>query len=671
MTTIYDIESQQYLELGGKKTISIEAASPFLIAEGSITLPLDLPYTKKNLNALGQPDRIEFVKKIKTKRKVLIQNKIYQKHGELTIIEVDSTKKLIKVSVIFDQSTLFREAHITTLQQVFESISITKTLPEWGTHLERVMRGQDITDYSVFEVIVKDTLNSKRLLFLNELEEPTVDAVKVYFQTLRFKQASWVEGIIDNNNVWIATLPGHNITPFLKIDYVLNQIFTYFGYTLDTSLLQANPHYSDLTVLNNCADAIVTGTLKYSNLVPTCTAAVFLKSAATLLGCGFSIKGTDAKLIQWEDCLEEKPDRKPKDYSRFLASKPIVTHVDPQAIEFAGKSLSANIEFRIVPDVNPVAIDLGQLGSGFQYPVGELVQFQTPRDGLLYTGKRISDAYMELEQCLIAAPTGDPILYQDAIDWNKYLILNELSGFDRNFLSIRKSPFQVDMPSSYKFGNFPDSIKFSSDHVSPVDINHGLIYNTFDDWYRRRMDFAKSYVGDIRRVNSRAVIEEGENLHEVNNDCPIMFAFANKAVFESPIQDTQNYAYVVTYFGASTHKALIPPASPELEVWNVDEMDLRFEGSFGIHRKFYSKYSEILANSCIELSAPLNLPIHEIENYTMDEPSLLEGQPVLPILLKYEFTNNKTKVIEARFRIIKVYPNQIDEGVLNQQILNQ
>jgi hypothetical protein len=670
MTTIYDIESQQYLELGGRKSISIEAASPFLIAEGSITLPLDLPYTKKNLKALGQPDRIEFVKKIKSRRKVLVQNKTYQKHGELTIIEVDPTKKLIKVSVVFDQSTLFREAHITTLQQVFESITITKTLPEWGTHLERVMRGQDITDYSIFEVLVKDPLNSNRLSLLNELLDPTVEEVKVYFPTLKHKQALGLWAVVNNEPVWITTLAGHNITPFLKLDYVLNQIFTFFGYTLDTSLLQANPHYSDLTVLNNCADAIVTGTLLFSNLVPTCTAAAFLKSVATLLGCGFSIKGTDVKVIQWEDCLEEKPDRKPKDYSPWLASKPVVTHIDPNSIEFSAKSLSHSGEFKILPAINPVVLDLAQLGDGFNYPVGERVQFQTPRDGLLYIGKVIPNTHMELEQCLISAPTGVPLLYNNAIDWSKYLIVNELSVTNKKFLSVRKAPFQVQMPSDYKFGNFPESQKFSSDHICPTDINQGLFYDPWEYEGTGKTDFAKSYVGDIRRVNSRAIIEE-DPLHEINNDCPIVFSFANKGVYDSQIQGTQNVAFVVAYFGASTHKVLTPPESPELEVWNVDEMDLRFEGSFGIHRKFYSKYSEILANSCIELSAPLNLPIHEIDSYTMDEPSILEGQSVLPILLKYEFKDNATKVIEARFRIIKVYQNQIDEGLLNQQIINQ
>lgn len=75
------------------------------------------------------------------------------------------------------------------------------------------------------------------------------------------------------------TLPiGYGMTPFLKVKYMLSIIFS--GYTLNTSAIQAKYQYFDNeeSIINNVADAITSGVIEFSKLVPDTTVKDFIST---------------------------------------------------------------------------------------------------------------------------------------------------------------------------------------------------------------------------------------------------------------------------------------------------------------------------------------------------------------------------------------------------------
>ena len=76
---------------------------------------------------------------------------------------------------------------------------------------------------------------------------------------------------VDSNNIIIEK--GYGITPFLKLDYILNFIFSELGYEYDKSKMSAyiQDYYDKILLYNNVADAIYSGKLTYSQLFPDIT----------------------------------------------------------------------------------------------------------------------------------------------------------------------------------------------------------------------------------------------------------------------------------------------------------------------------------------------------------------------------------------------------------------
>lgn len=123
---------------------------------------------------------------------------------------------------------------------------------------------------------------------------------------------------------------GYGMTPFMKLRYMMNFIFESFGYSFDSRSIEdrINEYGDDIVVANNVADAIYTGILDFSKLVPNTTIKLFVKKIEGLLAGKFEFDEVKKQVFfySYEDIfLRIKPDM---DLTQYLVAKPKLGSTD-------------------------------------------------------------------------------------------------------------------------------------------------------------------------------------------------------------------------------------------------------------------------------------------------------------------------------------------------------
>lgn len=677
MAVITDNETGNVFDLNGNIPIGIEKFSPFELTIGEVSLPLKLPYTNKNIMTLGWPNRIEGLFKKKTQRSVLVTNSFFQRKAELTLVRVEEGK-YIEVVIVFEISVFYKKAHNTQMPKVF---NVTRndfpSVEKWVEHLGKVMTGYATDDFFVFEVLCTDSISDRKYAKLNEIEyrwnadlanEVNLGLLKRINQT-----GMWIE--FKGELVFVYLLPGHNITPFLKISYVLEKIFNYFGYEFDDQELTSNPHYPFLAVLNNTADAIVSTPLKYDILVPTSSVAEFLKAAAVILGCGFSFIGKTAKAVLYKNHLDPKHNSQYTDFSNFIAQKPTIIYNNQKSLKLSANTAGDSLEFNVPFDQLSTPPDTFE-NMGYQYTLRVWTQFETDIGirQILYQQPEVCG---RISYCLSSNFTWPATteLYKnyglryssesDVIDSVKLSHFNGFNNTRKAHFSKIITPFIQSLSSEYVVGTFPNSQSLSSPHLALRDIVQNLLNEDLNDYYNDLLP--KAHIGDVRRLNSRISLEESKD--NSVPECPIMFAYYRKGVLERNAQ-SGGINYIVCFYGSSTHTDIL---LTDDGLGQYSEQSLSFDGWRGIYYTYYRELSRVLEKSNLEIKVTLNLPITELDYVDTGKPVLIYGQPCQPISLRYELRPLEIKVIEALFRTIRDYPSEdeINISELNQQILNQ
>ena len=104
---------------------------------------------------------------------------------------------------------------------------------------------------------------------------------------------------------------GFGMTAFLRVRYILDYLFDYYGYAFDHAGLAASlPNYDKMCVANNVADAIYAGVLKYKQLLPDVTVKEFLDEVQKLAGGVFTFDEArrEARFRTYDELLTSLPD---------------------------------------------------------------------------------------------------------------------------------------------------------------------------------------------------------------------------------------------------------------------------------------------------------------------------------------------------------------------------
>ncbi len=316
---IYD--TNQSLHLPPEFELEASFKNPlFSKDEGSGTLPATLPGTPHNFKAFGFPDRIDMAERI-LQRRVRVTSGIYQRMGTASVLDASKSEG-ININIGFDEGEFWERINNLSLPELFTAENQQNVI-NYGsvasaiTEMNRILKTpNDNDEFSVFEILLdvaKNEVGRTVLYKLNEITQNPNWGLK--------NTGDWQEFILlDKEFIQIGNPRGYGISPFLKLGFLLEKIFDRLGYSLIENPFKTDTDLKKIVVLNNSRDAIASGTLKYSDIVPTCTVNELLDTLMAKFGAVLFVNSNDRtisiRLIR--DILFESPQ---EDLTKYRGSE--------------------------------------------------------------------------------------------------------------------------------------------------------------------------------------------------------------------------------------------------------------------------------------------------------------------------------------------------------------
>ena len=261
------------LDLPVDFSFEVELNNPFFSDEGDSTIPATIPATPNNLKVLDNIHRVDRANRFMKSVPATLMAGTIQKHGQL-IIDTLSMKDGIAVSLAIEKSDLYSQHKEKSLKEIFAS----KIRDDWNrdisslaNHLWKVRVNRADDDFTLFPVAVSPYEENDQKIYQYNNEGTNYIV--------------WQARTVKEGDITMSVTDGYGISPFLYLYKMIDILFEQMGYSVVSNCLDRDP-YRDIVLLNNCADTIVKGIIKYSDLVPSCTLSEFLD----FLHCKFGIR---------------------------------------------------------------------------------------------------------------------------------------------------------------------------------------------------------------------------------------------------------------------------------------------------------------------------------------------------------------------------------------------
>ena len=322
------------LDLKVDLELQIEEKSPVMNERGSQSLPVTLPPTAKNMLLTGFPHRLDgAVAPMGGEKSCVVSDGVYWRRGIINLVSA-SRREGITLNVGFDNSEAYEAWKKRKLNELAAPLTGNGRVSELKSLLQAAYTAGDGGDYAVFPIAVEreeiSSGNTKTTYWglLNRVENGQLvcDA--------RTQQQP-VDGTLTN-----VLLPdGYGVTPFLYVWRVLELAFGDLGYEIESNPFkgQGAGDMAKLVVLNNVADAICTGYLNYSDLLPDCEVQAFLHALYVRFGLVYLLN-QDTKRVRLElvrDIIRKTPGQ---DITAAMADWPTVTYEAHKQLKLSAKT---------------------------------------------------------------------------------------------------------------------------------------------------------------------------------------------------------------------------------------------------------------------------------------------------------------------------------------------
>lgn len=258
------------LDLPSDFKMDMERYNPLLSDEGDACIPITLPSSSRNLAALGHRERIDLASAYTNKEEAYMQVGPVQKHGNLVIDSVHR-RNGIDVSFAIDSGDLYVQSKDKSLKQLFAKKTLAfGSVENACTFMQEVYRGeQPDADFVVFPVAV------------SPYEEGEGETERTVYQYNNEDSGGgklvYERRIVHEGDASIFVPDGYGIAPYLKLQRLLSLLFQELHYTVEYNCFDEAPFRSQIAIVHNCADCLVTPVLYYADLVPSCTLGEFLE----------------------------------------------------------------------------------------------------------------------------------------------------------------------------------------------------------------------------------------------------------------------------------------------------------------------------------------------------------------------------------------------------------
>ena len=350
-------------------SLQIEEKSPVMNERGSQSLPATVPSTARNLLITGFPHRLDGVEApMGDDRSCVVSDGVYHRRGIINLVSA-SRREGITFNIGFDNSEAYeawkkRRLNELTLPMVGDgSVATLKGL------LQAAYSNGGGDDFAVFPVAV-------------EREEVTTGNTKTTYWGMLNRVENGVLAFpteqdqpVDGTMTHVSLPDGYGVTGFLYVWRVLELAFGDLGYEIEVNPFKgtAAGDLSQVVVLNNVADAICTGWLKYSDLLPDCEVQAFLRALYVRFGLVYLLN-QDTRRVKLElirDIITKAPG---PDLTPWQAEWPLVSYESRKQLKLSAKTS--------LPDAAPVNERLEDFAKGLSLDDLTTVEQRLPGDAL-------------------------------------------------------------------------------------------------------------------------------------------------------------------------------------------------------------------------------------------------------------------------------------------------
>lgn len=331
------------LDLPAGFSIEIEDSNPIFNDRGSQSIPATVPATRRNCRLLAAPHRIDTgIDPNFPERKAEVVEGPYTRSGVMNITEAGKTEG-ITFNVGFDNSTAYAKWQAKKLAELDNLPTYYPTDQGGGYPVDWVLdelytlyksANPKTDDFAVFPVAV------------NNESTGTDSEKRVYWEVLNLvgdntlQQPTKVKRLIDGQLTDVTIPAGYMVTPFLRVWRVLELIFEDMGVTIVENPFKTNIELARLVVLNNAADSVCRGEIKYSDLMPDSTVEEFLNALWVRFGFVYNIDNNTGtvRLELLRDIINSRGFR---DITAFATGPEKITY---EARQYVKLSASTSIE---------------------------------------------------------------------------------------------------------------------------------------------------------------------------------------------------------------------------------------------------------------------------------------------------------------------------------------
>jgi len=314
--------------------LEIEELNPLLSGKGSRSIPVTIPGYSHNLALLGNPHRIALKDKYKAEKRVVIQDGIFRRTGRQVIFS--ASKKGVSSTFYFKEGDFYTNIKDKSLKDIFSEIVILEnTVPNIISYLNNVMKGSvQENRFAVFPVATQwesaESVETPERPSNNPDITADTTAIINYVENNTLVSQTEYEGVATN-------VAGYGITVFPYLNWILDNIFSYFGYKLKPTIWHINADFAKMVLLNSTADTIVKGYINFGDIVPTSQVSSFLDCICKKYNCAFDIDtGTQtAEFYFLDSVLSEKTGL--KNLTPFIDGDLEITFSDAKQVRLVAK----------------------------------------------------------------------------------------------------------------------------------------------------------------------------------------------------------------------------------------------------------------------------------------------------------------------------------------------
>lgn len=575
---IKNLDKAQSYQLTPGTQLEVERTNPFFNDYGEQTVPVSLPASPHNCMLLDHPE-LAGRKAKATAINALIQDGAYCAECRQYVLSAQEHGS-IETSFYLNDGSFYSRIQDTRLKDIFKEDSDTIAFDSVAAAISymRSLRSNTDSRLAVFPVLVTDDSGSDtgfNYKVINGWGREDTGSVPFYFNSTAsdcdFYNAKARKETIDGKTIDIAA--GYYISPFVRANYVLRRVISYYGYTLDEkNILFTEKPFDKMVLLNSCIDTIVNAKIRLADLVPDVAVSDFVN------------------LYRKKFCCEFVPDE--------------------------GKRTMSIVFFRDLENA-PVDVDLSDCLTGrITYEYKQAKDYSR----LVLKSKQkvsseIEDSYEDIKSLINANPTSS-IGYDGAIYkigyvpgpfWTQISTKVAESSMDFNSGEDDKEETEIEIPElipefrTLVYSGGSDTLTFSQ-----------------DPWL---------YIGDYIALNSKIVLDnQSQNNKEDANESAQKQYLMLAATFVDA--DSRPKGTITVY--DPSENALLNPIPKKLF-----DYALHYYGPYGIFEKFYRRYDTLLRNALHKTKASLLLSQLQKQNIPACAKVTIHGVPYVFDKLKF------------------------------------